>query len=232
MTANIQKLEKKKTSSLEEYKSNVLKYNSIRDELEKRFNDSCQVFQVHEELHLKQMQVFMLDYFRLINELNDSRKRIFIEIQAKQNAKYSNDYLLQQMVISRRVGIEIPKRLEFVEYADSRDTRLTALKSNSIPILRKSLCCRKRMTARALLICPHRASRLMIHQNPSSMSPRANNNNNEATRIANRAGSASISICTAVPLSLPQASKRPITNAARTRNKFLTVHSRSHRPPC
>ena len=139
LTANIQKLEKKKTSSLEEYKSNVLKYNSIRDELEKRFNDSCQVFQVHEELHLKQMQVFMLDYFRLINELNDSRKRIFIEIQAKQNAKYSNDYLLQQMVISRRVGFEIPKCLEFVEYADSRDTRLTTFKSNSIPILEKSL---------------------------------------------------------------------------------------------
>jgi hypothetical protein len=99
ITANkvthVQKLEKKMKLCLEDYKTSIDKYNSIRVEYERKLVDSCNNFQYAEETHLKQMRSFIEAFSKLISTINSSKQQIYHEFQLKFTEQYTTDYLIQ-----------------------------------------------------------------------------------------------------------------------------------------
>ena len=115
----IGKLEKKCQNSMEEYTQAIEKYNACKVEFEKRFIDSCSLFQMHEETHLSQMRTFLFSYTQLIGQLNLARQKNFNECQHKLNNVYTVDALLQQFITAKGTGHEKPAEAEFVEYQNN-----------------------------------------------------------------------------------------------------------------
>jgi DNA repair exonuclease SbcCD ATPase subunit len=106
--SNIQKLEKKLKQSLDEYKSNIEKYNNIRNDYERRLNDSFQNFQVSEETHLKQMRSLIENYGKLLINNNQNKTYAYQEFNGK--IEYlNNDYLIQVFIDNKRTGAERPE---------------------------------------------------------------------------------------------------------------------------
>jgi len=99
ITANkvthVQKLEKKMKLCLEDYKTSIDKYNSIRVEYERKLVDSCNNFQYAEETHLKQMRSFIEVFSKLIANINSNKQQIYHEFQLKFTEQYTTDYLIQ-----------------------------------------------------------------------------------------------------------------------------------------
>jgi hypothetical protein len=113
--AVIVKLEKKCNQALEEYQSSIQKFNAIRNDYERRFADSCSIFQIHEEAHLVQMQKFSMELFNITAQLNQNRLKCFGEVQQKFAETYTIDYLIEQFIGSKSTGVERPPSAEFVE---------------------------------------------------------------------------------------------------------------------
>lgn len=99
ITANkvthVQKLEKKMKLCLEDYKTSIDKYNSIRIDYERKLVDSCNNFQYAEEIHLKQMRSFIEAFSKLIANINSNKQQIYHEFQLKFTEQYTTDYLIQ-----------------------------------------------------------------------------------------------------------------------------------------
>lgn len=112
------KLEKKTKLALDEYKSNIEKYNNVRGEYERKLADSCNHFQFSEETHLKQMKTFMDTFSRLHGQLNTQRQQLFADFSVKLGEQYSVDYLINSFVEARRTGQEKPEPAQFVEYSE------------------------------------------------------------------------------------------------------------------
>jgi hypothetical protein len=104
LNANLAKLDKKTTTLMEEYKSNVDKYNLNRIDFEQRFLESCHMFQLNEEAHLNRMRVYLLRYLDAMSLLNQSRQKDSNDFRAKLNNKFTSDYLIQQFIAAKASG--------------------------------------------------------------------------------------------------------------------------------
>lgn len=130
----LQKIEKKTQIVKDDYLTSIDKYNSTRIEFEQKFNDSCNLFQLEEELHLKRMRQFIMNYTQLVAQLNSSRQKNFNDCQQKLNNVYTNDMLLQQLVLSKRTGQDKPAEALFIEpNFDQLDTSNRSSFSSQIP---------------------------------------------------------------------------------------------------
>ncbi len=111
----LQKVEKKFQAFKEEYILAIDKYNSVRIEYEQRYSESCNMFQLEEELHLKQMRSFIMNYTQLVAQLNSSRQKNFSDCQQSLTNVYTNEILLQQLVVTKSTGTERPPEAQLVE---------------------------------------------------------------------------------------------------------------------
>jgi hypothetical protein len=109
---NIQKLEKKLKLLLDDYKANIDKYNSIRNDYERRLNDSFLNFQMSEEIHLKQMRTLIDNYGKMLINHNQNKTQVYQEFYAKINS-LSNDFLMQTFIDNKRTGSERPEPVCF-----------------------------------------------------------------------------------------------------------------------
>ena len=111
---NVQKLEKKVKQAYDEYKLNVDKYNSLRNDYERKFNDSSTHLQLGEELHLKQIKQLIDSYTKIFINNNHVIKQVFDEFQVKIEP-LSSDVLIQIFIDNKRTGSERPEAVTLIE---------------------------------------------------------------------------------------------------------------------
>lgn len=111
---NVLKLEKKVKQSLDEYKTNIDKYNLIRNEYERKFTDACSSFQSAEEIHLKQMKTLIDNYSKVFLVNNQSIKQIYDEFHVKIDL-LNVDVLVQTFIDNKRTGNEKPDAVSLIE---------------------------------------------------------------------------------------------------------------------
>lgn len=116
------KLEKKVKLALDDYKSSVDKYNSIRLEYERKLADSCNHFQYAEETHLKQMRGFIDAYSKLVSNINITKQQIYNEFSLKINEQYTIEYLIQTFIENKRTGVERPEVAQFIDISTTSST--------------------------------------------------------------------------------------------------------------
>jgi hypothetical protein len=126
-----QKLEKKCQLLKEEYQSSIDKYNTVRIEYEQRFTESCNLFQAEEELYLQKMRTYIMNYTQLLAQLNSSRQKNFSDCQQKLTNVYTNEILLQQLVLKKRTGQERLPEIQQIE--TSLDTFSNKASSQLLP---------------------------------------------------------------------------------------------------
>jgi len=110
-----QKLEKKCQLLKEEYQTSIDKYNTVRIEYEQRFTESCNLFQAEEELYLQKMRTYIMNYTQLLAQLNSSRQKNFSDCQQKLTNVYTNEILLQKLVLTKSTGQERLPEIQQIE---------------------------------------------------------------------------------------------------------------------
>lgn len=98
------KADKKIQAALEEYKQAIEKYNVTKEELERRYEDSCDAFQAHEETHLSQMRSFVATFMQTLANLNASRQNHCVDYTNKLDNVYTVESLIQHFIINKGTG--------------------------------------------------------------------------------------------------------------------------------
>lgn len=119
LNTNIIKLDKKILNSMEEYKTNIEKYNQIKKEYEQKFIESCDVFQENEENHLKQMRSFIFNFLDTVGTLNQSRVKNHQTCYSKLETKHTVEHLIRKFISLKSTGQTHPRDAEFIEYHDA-----------------------------------------------------------------------------------------------------------------
>ena len=110
-----QKLKKRVELAKHYYMSSIEAYNLVRKEYIKKFVESCNMFQSEEINHLKTMRSFINTYTHLIEHLNLTRQKIFLELCHKLNNNYTNEFLYENLIIKKKAGSEKPLDAQFVK---------------------------------------------------------------------------------------------------------------------
>lgn len=121
LSPQVEKLEKKVASSIEEYKQSIDKYNVLNKEFEIKFAESCRVFHQNEETHLSRMRIFLFSYMEIVTNLNQARLNAHLVCQSKFESKYTVDYLMREFVRAKSTGQQRLTDAEFVEYASTTE---------------------------------------------------------------------------------------------------------------
>ncbi|KAK7078552.1 hypothetical protein SK128_028462 [Halocaridina rubra] len=109
---DVEKAEAKLRKAHDEYRALVEKYNSIREEFEKRMTTSCMKFQTVEESHLAQMLQFVQTYINLLQSNHDAMGQIHRDL-LNQYSQFSIDKLLDQFALAKHTGLEKPNAMVF-----------------------------------------------------------------------------------------------------------------------
>ncbi|CAF0827499.1 unnamed protein product [Rotaria sp. Silwood1] len=118
-TRQFERLEKKFRQSHDDYKASIEKYNSLRNEFEKRFYDACTKFQDFEGEHVEKMLAFSLNYSEILkrnNEQTGVAQNEFIE-KIKQ---FTGNDLIEAFVEHKKTGVERPVPVQFEEIDNIR----------------------------------------------------------------------------------------------------------------
>ncbi|CAF2779910.1 unnamed protein product [Rotaria sp. Silwood2] len=127
----IERLEKKFRQSHDDYRASIEKYNSLRNEFEKRFYDACTKFQDFEGEHVEKMLAFSLNYSEILkrnNEQTGVAQNEFIE-KIKQ---FTGNDLIETFVEQKKTGVERPVPVQFEEI-DNIKTSLNLPNSTNLP---------------------------------------------------------------------------------------------------
>ncbi|CAM4740239.1 unnamed protein product [Rotaria magnacalcarata] len=124
----LERLEKKYRLAQDDYKSTVDKYNLIRIEYEKRFQDTCTKFQDFEINHIEKLLAFSLNYSEIIQRNNDQITTAQNEFINKLKSLSGND-LLDIFVEQKKTGTDRPVTLQ-VEELDNLKTSTPSISSN------------------------------------------------------------------------------------------------------
>ncbi|XP_071517195.1 F-BAR domain only protein 2 isoform X8 [Panulirus ornatus] len=108
----LEKAEAKLRKAHDEYRTLVEKYNSIREEFEKRMTTSCMRFQTVEETHLAQMLQFVQTYISVLQSNHEAMGQIHRDLLS-QYSQYSVEKLLDQFALSKHTGLEKPNAMVF-----------------------------------------------------------------------------------------------------------------------
>jgi hypothetical protein len=124
LNLSILKLDKKIINAMEEYKTNIEKYNELRKEYEQRFVESCDMFQRNEEEHLNKMRILLKSYFDSLGTLNQSRVNNHQTCSGKLENKLTVEYLLQKFISIKSTGQTHPRDAEFIGYPENRNSHI------------------------------------------------------------------------------------------------------------
>ena len=120
---NLFKVEKKLSAALDSYKSTIERYNAVRVEFERKLTDSCNHFQLAEEMHLNQMFTFVERYASLISNLNSNKQQIFDEFKLKLTTQYSVPGLIDAFIEAKHTGSEKPEEAHLDSVSKARTTQ-------------------------------------------------------------------------------------------------------------
>merc|ERR1739838_632883 len=109
---DIEKAEAKLRKAHDEYKTLVDKYNTIRDEFERRLSISCQKFQTVEETHLGATLQFVQTYIEVLQTSHEAIGQIHSELLNQYN-QFSIDKLLNTFALAKHTGLEKPNPMVF-----------------------------------------------------------------------------------------------------------------------
>ncbi|XP_063607357.1 F-BAR domain only protein 2-like [Penaeus indicus] len=109
---DVEKAEAKLRKAHDEYRSLVEKYNTIREEFEKRMTTSCMKFQSVEESHLAQMLQFVQTYINVLQSNHEAMGQVHRDLLS-QYSQFSVEKLLDQFALSKHTGLEKPYVMVF-----------------------------------------------------------------------------------------------------------------------
>ncbi|CAF3423180.1 unnamed protein product [Rotaria socialis] len=110
----LERLEKKYRLAQDDYKSTIDKYNLIRIEYEKRFQDTCTKFQDFEINHIEKLLAFSLNYSEIFQRNNGQITIAQNEFNNKLKSLSGND-LLDIFVEQKKTGTDRPATLQLEE---------------------------------------------------------------------------------------------------------------------
>ncbi|CAL4062770.1 unnamed protein product, partial [Meganyctiphanes norvegica] len=113
---DIEKAEAKLRKAHDEYKTLVEKYNTIRDEFERKLSISCQKFQTVEESHLGAALQFVQTYIEVLQTSHEAIGQIHSELLNQYN-QFSIDKLLNTFALAKHTGLEKPNPMVFEDAA-------------------------------------------------------------------------------------------------------------------
>ncbi|UJR10471.1 hypothetical protein I4U23_014675 [Adineta vaga] len=132
-TRQFERLEKKYRQSFDDYKTSVEKYNSLRNEFEKRFYDACTKFQDFEGEHVEKMLSFSLHYSEILKRNNEQTRLAQNEFQERIK-QFTGTDLIEAFVEQKKTGIERPAPIQFEELDNIKSSlNLTNLPSSVTP---------------------------------------------------------------------------------------------------
>ncbi|CAF0781256.1 unnamed protein product [Didymodactylos carnosus] len=108
-----ERLEKKYRQTNLEYRSLIEKYNTIRNEFEKRFYDVSNKFQDYETEHIQTMLKHCQSYSDLLRYNNEHIKLAYTEFNDKLNIVTIQD-LLETFVEQKKTGVERPDNIKIL----------------------------------------------------------------------------------------------------------------------
>lgn len=111
---NLARIERKLKQNYDEYKLNIDKYNAIRNDFERKLQDSCNNFQIAEENHLKQMTVFIENYSKLLISSNQTSQDINQDFYTKIEF-LTPENLIQTFIENKKTGFEKHQELNMIE---------------------------------------------------------------------------------------------------------------------
>lgn len=110
----IEKAEAKLKKAQEDYRSYVEKYNSVKDDFERKMSVTCRHFQELEVTHLTQMKDFLNSYAQVVQWTHDQTGQVHAEFK-RQCLEFTVDRLLEQFVLSKYTGLEKPGLVDVEE---------------------------------------------------------------------------------------------------------------------
>ncbi|CAF0759132.1 unnamed protein product [Adineta steineri] len=115
-----ERLEKKYRQAQDDYKSTIEKYNLLRNDYEKRFQDACNKFQGFEIEHIEKMLAYSLNYSDILQRNGEQIRLARNEFNDRLKSLTGSD-LLDTFVEQKKTGTEPPSALQF-EDIDSLKT--------------------------------------------------------------------------------------------------------------
>ncbi|XP_031336054.1 F-BAR domain only protein 2 isoform X4 [Photinus pyralis] len=110
----IEKAEAKLKKAQEDYRSYVEKYNSVKEDFERKMSVTCRHFQELEVTHLTQMKEFLNSYAQVVQWTHDQTGQVHTEFK-RQCLEFTVDRLLEQFVLSKYTGLEKPGLVDVEE---------------------------------------------------------------------------------------------------------------------
>lgn len=110
----IEKAEAKLKKAQEDYRSYVEKYNSVKEDFERKMSVTCLHFQELEVTHLTQMKEFLNSYAQVVQWTHDQTGQVHTEFK-RQCLEFTVDRLLEQFVLSKYTGLEKPGLVDVEE---------------------------------------------------------------------------------------------------------------------
>lgn len=102
-----EKAEVKFKKAQEDYRSYVEKYNTVKEDFERKMSLTCRHFQELEVTHLTQMKEFLNSYAQVVQWTHDQMGQVHSEFK-RQCLEFTVDRLLEQFVLSKYTGLEKP----------------------------------------------------------------------------------------------------------------------------
>lgn len=133
-SGGLQKMEKKLQQAADEYRQAIEKYNMTRQDYIELFKTSCHSFQTYEEAHVQQMLKFVGTYTQHVEQLNEARAHVRVDLRHKLDTVYTCDALIREFLELKGTGDELPELGEFIEYSPvgANDVNAIAASSNSL----------------------------------------------------------------------------------------------------
>ncbi|CAF0832417.1 unnamed protein product [Rotaria sordida] len=110
----VERLERKCRLAQDEYKLTIEKYNSVRNDYEKRFQDACTKFQDFEIDHIEKMLLFSLTFSELLQRNHEQIRLAQNDFSDKLKSLSGND-LLDGFVEQKKTGTDRPVVLQIEE---------------------------------------------------------------------------------------------------------------------
>ncbi|KAK4871783.1 hypothetical protein RN001_015907 [Aquatica leii] len=110
----IEKAEVKLKKAQEDYRTYVEKYNTVKEDFERKMSVTCRHFQELEVTHLTQMKDFLNSYAQVVQWTHDQMGQVHTEFK-RQCLEYTVDRLLEQFVLSKYTGLEKPGLVDMEE---------------------------------------------------------------------------------------------------------------------
>lgn len=106
----IEKAEAKLKKAQEDYRAYVEKYNTVKEDFERKMSVTCRHFQELEVTHLTQMKEFLNSYAQVVQWTHEQMGQVHSEFK-RQCLEFTVDRLLEQFVLSKYTGLEKPGKM-------------------------------------------------------------------------------------------------------------------------